>query len=296
LAPDTMEETGTKPQAASEADVGGSQVVLQREIEFRAKLDEFRPRMIQWAREVEKPLGEVGDLRAAHAHLRHLLAVANGASILEEVILFVEYQGARRILHIPVANRIKTHLREIQKVSGSDDRLALSLAQAYAGYVTRLAKIAQVQRGNKPAQQQKAKEPRPQGPQAQQGSGQQAGAGRGRQGGQPGGGQGGKGRHGRGREGGPGRPDPKTQPSGPANGPQAATSGSVTSPNGPSQPETGAPTAPSEPTIPTPSPVMETAAVTPVKVEESPAPSSQMAAQSEPSSALPNSDPERKES
>lgn len=65
----------------AEANKGGASVrpVLQKELEFRARLDDFRPRLIQWAREVEKPLGEVGDLRSAFVHLRHLLNVANTA-------------------------------------------------------------------------------------------------------------------------------------------------------------------------------------------------------------------------
>lgn len=165
----------------------GSRPVLQAELEFRSKLDEFRPRLIQWAREVEKPLGEVGDLRSAYVHLRHVLNVANLASVFEEIVLYVEYQGARRSLHIPVANRIKSHLREIQKVAENDERLALVLAQNYAGYVTRIAKIAQTQRGNRPLAKVKATQGQPQQqqpregqPRKQQGPGGGKGRGRGR--------------------------------------------------------------------------------------------------------------------
>ncbi|MBI4859001.1 MAG: hypothetical protein HY815_01820 [Candidatus Riflebacteria bacterium] len=158
-----MEETNTPRIAPG----GSARPVIQAEMEFRGKLDEFRPRLIQWAREVEKPLGEVGDLRTAHAHLRHILSVAGGATILEEVVLYVEYQGARRSLHIPVANRMKGHLREIQKLAGADERLGLALAQTYVGFVTRLAKIAQVQRGSKPIQKPKPAQPQPQQAQPQ---------------------------------------------------------------------------------------------------------------------------------
>jgi hypothetical protein len=208
-----VEENRTQATGA-----GAQSTVLHQELGLRTKVDEFRPRLIQWAREVEKPLAEVGDLRAAHVHLRHLLNVANAATLLEEIILYVEYQGARRSLHIPVATRIKGHLREIQKLAGNDERLGLILAQNYSGYVTRVAKIAQVQRGTRPGAKLKpGGGPNPQ-PQAQgQGQNQQ---GQGGQGGRPRGGNpqgqpgkgrpGGKGRGGQPRpEGGPREPRPQ---------------------------------------------------------------------------------------
>ena len=128
-----MEETRTAP---------GDRPHLAAELQLRGKLDEFRPRLIQWAREVEKPLGEVGDLRSAYVHLRHLLNVTASAALFEEVVLYIDYQGARRTLHVPVAARIRAHLKEIQKLAGSDEHLALALAQQYTGYVARIAKIA----------------------------------------------------------------------------------------------------------------------------------------------------------
>jgi hypothetical protein len=202
-----VEENRTQATGA-----GAQSTVLHQELGLRTKVDEFRPRLIQWAREVEKPLAEVGDLRAAHVHLRHLLNVANAASLLEEIILYVEYQGARRSLHIPVATRIKGHLREIQKLAGNDERLGLILSQNYAGYVTRVAKIAQVQRGTRPGVKAK---PGP-GPQpSASGQNQQQGQGGGRPRGNPPGQQGkgrpgGKGRGGQPRpEGGPREPRPQ---------------------------------------------------------------------------------------
>jgi hypothetical protein len=135
---------------------GADDRALQAALAMRARLESLRPRLIQLAREIEKPLGDVGDLRAAYLHLRHLLSACTSASLFEEIVLYVEFQGARRNLHVPVANRIKAHLRDLQKLAGSDEALALELARGYAGYVSRVAKVAQAQRGNKPLSRVKA--------------------------------------------------------------------------------------------------------------------------------------------
>lgn len=152
----TMQQPGTDDSTNAAKD-------LRAALEFRARVDAQRGRLIQMSRDVEKPLGEVGDLRSAAAHLRHLALVARTASLLDEVVLFVEFQGARRILHVPVAARVKAHLRDIGAHASGDDALALALARLYLGFVSQVARVAQSQRPGRLAAG-KDKEARPKGP------------------------------------------------------------------------------------------------------------------------------------